>query len=87
MTEAYERLRELTRLQRELLAAGDLEHAVLVGRAWHALASSLSDAPPADALALLAETHALVQANEAALAAGLEHVERGRRALASYART
>jgi hypothetical protein len=92
MTGAYERLRELTRLQTELIGDGRLVEAIAIGERWDALAASLPEQPPAEALPLLEEAFALTAANATALAGyasalvqDVQHVQRGRQAIASYA--
>jgi len=92
MNHAYDRLRELTRLQAELLAAGLLDEAILVGTQWQRHAATLPGQAPAEARPLLEEALALAAANAATIAARaaqvageLEHIALGRRAIASYA--
>ncbi|HTR33836.1 MAG TPA: hypothetical protein VMH47_08160 [Gaiellaceae bacterium] len=93
MTVGYDRLRELIRLQAELIGAGLFEEAIAVGGQWEAHASQLpAQAPEAarphleEALALAAQNAATLAAETAKLAKQLDHVGRGRRAIASYAR-
>jgi hypothetical protein len=93
MIDGYERLRELTRLQAELIGDGRLVEAIAVGEQWDLVAASLPEQPPSEALPLLEESMALTAANAAAiagytseLARELDHVHRGRQAIASYAR-
>lgn len=93
MTGRYEHLRELTRLQAELIRDGRFVEASAVGEQWDAVAASLPEQPPVEALPLLEEAFAITVANAKAIAehaAGLarnvEHVQRGRQAIASYAR-
>jgi hypothetical protein len=93
MTGGYEHLRELTRLQAELIGEGRLPEAIAVGEQWDAVAASLPDQPPAEALPLLEEALALTAANVNAIAGyaasllrDFEHVDRGRQAIAAYAR-
>jgi len=92
MTVGYDRLRELTRLQAELIGAGLYHEAIAVGSQWTAHASTLPAVAPEEALPLLEEALAIAAGNAATLAAGaaqiaaqIEHVGRGRRAIASYA--
>ncbi len=88
----YERLLELTRSQQELIAGGRWPEAVAAGEAWQQLVDTLPDRAPEEARALLEQAEeiawsntASIEAHAAALARELEHVGRGRRALASYA--
>lgn len=88
----YERLLELTRQQQELVAGGRWPEAVAAGEAWQQLADTLPGQAPAEAHAVLEEAAAIAWSNTAAIEAfaatasrELEHVGRGRRALASYA--
>jgi hypothetical protein len=94
MIEGYEHLRELTRLQSELIGNGCVVEAIAVGEQWDTVAASLPEQPPVEALPLLEEAMALTAANAIALAgqtSGLardvDHVQRGRRAIASYAKS
>jgi hypothetical protein len=93
MTAGYEQLRELTRLQSELISDGRLVEAIAIGEQWDIVAASLPEQPPADALPLLEEALALTAANAqaiadhaAALVQDVQHVQRGRQAIASYSR-
>jgi hypothetical protein len=93
MIESYEQLRELTRLQAELIRDGRIVEALAVGEQWDLVAASLPEQPPVEALPLLEEALAVTAANADAIAtaaAGLvresQHVQRGRQAIASYAR-
>jgi hypothetical protein len=92
VTNPYEQLLDLTRRQRAMLDDGDWAGASALGADWQALVEHLPEQPPADARALLAEAASLAWSNTAsleALLAGvareLEHIGRGRRAVASYA--
>jgi hypothetical protein len=93
VTERYQRLLELTRTQRALIDAGDWPGAVSLGTEWQELVDGLPDHAPAAARPLLEEAAAIAWSNTAAIEAlaaevsrELEHLGRGRRALASYAR-
>jgi hypothetical protein len=93
VTERYQRLLELTRTQRALIDAGDWSGAVSLGAEWQELVDGLPDHAPAAARPLLEEAAAIAWSNTAAIEAlaaevsrELEHLGRGRRALASYAR-
>jgi hypothetical protein len=93
VTAQYERLRELTRLQAELIGTGRLVEAIAIGEQWDIVAASLPEQPPVEALPLLEEALALTAANAKALLAytselarDFAHVQRGRQAIASYAR-
>lgn len=92
MTAPYERLLELTRLQQELVTGGRWPEAVAAGEAWQRLVGTLPAQAPPEAQAILEEAEAIAWANTAAIEAvaatvshDLQHVRRGRRALASYA--
>lgn len=93
MTDAYRHLRELTRLQSELIGDGRIAEAIAVGEQWDAAAAALPAEPPAEALPLLEEALIATAANANAIAAhaaalvqDVQHVQRGRQAIASYAR-
>jgi len=93
MTVGYDRVRELIRLQAELIDAGLYAEAIAVGGQWDAHVSVLPAQAPEqvrplleEALALAAQNAAKLAAETARLAAELEHTARGRRAIASYAR-
>ncbi len=55
MIESYEQLRELTRLQAELIRDGRIVEALAVGEQWDLVAASLPEQPPVEALPLLEE--------------------------------
>lgn len=92
MNDRYQRLLELTRTQRSLIGDGDWTGAAALGTAWQELVDSLPEQAPEDARALLEEAASIAWSNTAALEAlavdvsrELEHLGRGRRAIASYA--
>ncbi len=93
MTDGYERLLELTRLQAQLVREGRFVEYAAVGEAWESVAKELPDAPPAEAepflreaTALVAATETALRANVSALAVAIGHLNRGRHAIASYAK-
>jgi len=88
----YERLLELTRSQQELITGGRWDEAVAAGEAWQQIADTLPGEPPEEARTLLEQAASLAWSNTAsieahvtAIARELEHLGRGRRAIASYA--
>jgi hypothetical protein len=92
MTGGYQQVLELTRRQRALIDAGDWPGAAALGAAWLELVDGLPADAPEEARALLEEAASLARSNTAELEAlvawvsgELEHLGRGRRALASYA--
>ena len=92
MSDRYQRLLELTREQRTLIEDGDLPGAAGLGTVWQQLVEGLPARPPEDARPLLEEAASIAWSNTAVLEAlavdvtrELEHLGRGRRALASYA--
>jgi hypothetical protein len=92
MTERYEQLLALTRRQRDLVDDGLWQEAVAAGQAWQELVSTLPEQAPPEARPLLEEAASIawsctaaIEALVAGLSRELEHVGRGRRALASYA--
>jgi hypothetical protein len=89
---AYERLLALTREQQTLVQRGLWAEAVAAGEAWQQLVDRLPAQAPDEAHELLAQAAdiawsntASIEAHVAAVAQELEHIGRGRRALASYA--
>ena len=91
MTSPYERLLELTRFQQELITGGRWPEAVAAGEAWQRLVDALPAQAPPEAQSLLEQAESIAWSNTAAIEAfaaavshDLEHVGRGRRALASY---
>ena len=87
-----ERLPDLPRLQQELVTGGRWPEAVAAGEAWQRLVDTLPAQAPPEAQAVLEEAEATAGADTAAIEAvastvshDLEHVHRGRRALAPYA--
>lgn len=88
----YERLLELTRCQQELITGARWDEAVAAGEQWQQLADTLPDEPPEEARTLLEQAAdlawsntATIEAHAAAVVRELEHLGRGRRAIASYA--
>jgi hypothetical protein len=93
MSERYQQLLELTRSQRTMIQDGDLTGAAGLGATWQRLVEGLPECAPEEARPLLEEAAAIAWSNTAMLEARaadvsreLEHLGRGRRALASYAR-
>ena len=91
MIAAYERLLALTREQQTLITGGRWPEAVAAGEAWQQLVDRLPAQAPEEAQELLRQAEviawsntAAIEASAAAAARELEHVTRGRRALASY---
>jgi hypothetical protein len=87
----YEQLLELTRRQRALIDAGRWPEAAALGNRWQELVDSLPEQAPEEARPLLEEAARIAWSNTAAIEAlahevafELEHVGRGRRAIASY---
>lgn len=92
MIDRYQRLLDLTHRQRALIDAGDWTGAAGLGAAWQELVDGLPDPAPEDARDVLEEAASIAWSNTAAIEAlavevsrELEHLGRGRRALASYA--
>jgi hypothetical protein len=90
--DAYARLLELVRRQRDLIAAGAWEELAAMTGEQDAALTALRVRPPAGARRLLEQADAQARANETAIAAArgeavaaLVHLNRGRAALHAYA--
>lgn len=88
----YERLLELTLAQQELVTGGRWTEAVSAGEAWQEIADTLPGQAPEEARAVLEEAAriawsntAAIEAHAALVARELDHIRRGRQALAGYA--
>jgi len=90
--EAYTRLLEFVRRQRDLIAAGAWDELAAMTAEQDETVSSLRVRPPTEARAVLEQADAQAKANTAALTAArgeavaaLVHLNRGRAALHAYA--
>jgi hypothetical protein len=88
----YEQLLDLTQRQRALIDAGRWSEAASLGDRWQELVDSLPEQAPTAARPLLEEAARIAWSNTAAIEAlahevsyEIEHIGRGRRAIASYA--
>lgn len=91
MNGGYESLLELAERERELIEAGLWDDVVTLGAARAQLVAELPPQAPSSARALLEQAASIVESNVAAIATAsdavrreLNHLQRGRTAIASY---